>query len=269
MSEKTPKLDLLIIDIDDTFVYHLTVAAANKLFLQNLHSMFGKKLNENELYTAPKTMLIAMKVVMLNFFRFKPTKQLIRRHIKLKYAAVQLYIMYIYRQIHNKLSNKIINSGKFINIWADAVVSLGITSKDYEIQGNLVKKAIDKKILSIYNSLRKQNPTMKVLAMTQSFVVNENTIKEILRINIFESNKFVTDKDSRICGYLLSVKSYEDKKRIAQDVVDKYKAKKIGLFVEDYDDYQLLSLENLRFVLYKKRLKRFIKHDDNLTLLSF
>ena len=50
------KLDLLIIDIDDTFVYHRAVAVANKIFLSLIYSLFGKKLKDMVESTDPCSM---------------------------------------------------------------------------------------------------------------------------------------------------------------------------------------------------------------------
>ena len=56
------KIDLLIVDIDDTFVYHRTVAAANKVFLRNAYH--GVK---DDLYTTKKSVVF----MLLNFYKFR------------------------------------------------------------------------------------------------------------------------------------------------------------------------------------------------------
>ncbi len=68
-----PNLDLLIIDIDDTFIYHRTVAIANKLFLDATYRIFGKQINNNEIYTTKKSIFLIIKLITFNFYRFNPT----------------------------------------------------------------------------------------------------------------------------------------------------------------------------------------------------
>ena len=247
------KLDLLIIDIDDTFVYHRTVAAANKLFL----SLFGIKIKDR-IYTSKKSIFL----LLLNFFRFRPNKKIFR----LFWTAIYLHFLNIIREVNNKLFN-IISSERIIKIWANTVVNLQIKAKEYELSKKAIKDNLNQNVLRIYNSLRKSNPKMKVLAMTQSFTVNGDPIKEILKVDILESNKFIV-KNGIIAGSKVNIKDGKDKKRIAEGVIKRFKAKNIGVFADDYDDALLLKLKNLRFVLYKKKLERFIGSKD-IAKLSF
>ncbi|MBW2981503.1 hypothetical protein KY343_01355 [Candidatus Woesearchaeota archaeon] len=247
------KLDLLIVDIDDTFVYHRTVAAANKLFL----SLFGVKLKD-KIYTTKKSIFL----ILLNFFRFRFQKKI----FKLFFIAIYLYFLNTIREINNKFF-RTISSEKIIKIWANAVINLGIKSSEYQLSKKAIKNNLNQKVLEIYKSLKKSNPRMKVLAITQSFTVNGDPIKDILDIDIIETNRFIV-KDGIIVGSEINIKGGEDKKRIAEGVIKKLKAKNIGVFVDDYDDALLLKLKNLRFILYKKKLKRFIDFGD-IKALSF
>ena len=98
---------------------------------------------------------------------------------------------------------------------------------------------------------------MYVLAMTESFNVKGDPIKKILDIDEIISNKFISNKGI-ISKYKINVSKKEDKKKIAEKIIKKIKAKNIGIFVEEYDDIELLKLKNLRFIAYNKRLRRFI-----------
>ena len=254
------KLDLLIIDIDDTFVYHRTVAAANKIFLNLIYSLFGKKLKDR-LYTTKKSIFLVFITVLFNFFRFKFDKEKIKKIFKLAGTAIYLHLLNMIREINNKFFN-IISSEKIIRVWVNTIVSLKIKSSEYELSRKSIKNNLNKKVLEVYNSLRKSNPKIKVLAMTQSFTVNGDLIKEILDVDILESNRFIV-RDGIITGSELNIKDGKDKNRIADKIIKKLKAKDIGVFVDDYDDALLLKLKNLKFVLYKKKLKRFIPKGDN------
>ena len=249
------KLDLLIIDIDDTFVYHRTVAAANKIFL----SLFGVKLKD-KIYTTKKSIFL----VLLNFFRFRFQKKI----IKLFFIGFYLHLLNMIREINNRFFG-IISSEKVIKVWANTVISLGMKSSEYQLSRKALKNNLNKKVLGVYNSLKKSNSKMKVLALTQSFTVNGDPIKEILGIDMIETNRFIS-KDGIITGSEINIRDGEDKKKIADRVIKKLKTKNIGLFIDDYDDALLLKLNNVRFVLYKKKLKRFMqKEDNNVTKICF
>ncbi len=264
---KIDKLDLLIIDIDDTFIYHRTVALANKIFLNTIYSFFGKKVKEEGLYTTKKSLFLMFKVIILNFFRLKFDKTTIKKFVNLLIIGVYLHLLNFIREINNRFF-KPISCEKIIKVWANTVVSLNIKSSEYQLSKDVIKKNLNKKVLDFYNSLKKLNPNMKVVAITQNFVINGDNVKEILGIDLIKSNRFVVEK-GYITGFVLNMKNAKDKKKIADEVIKKIKPKSIGLFVEDYDDISLLKLKNLKFVLYKKKLKRFICKRDNIVLSCF
>jgi len=219
------KLDLLIIDIDDTFIYHRTVASANKIFLNSLCDFS------------------------------------IKRIIRLAKTGIYLHILNIIRKINNRFF-KVVSCEKMIRIWADTVINLKIKAEDYEIPEKVIKRDIYKNVFDIYNQLN----TKYVLAMTESFNVKEDPIKDILGIDEIISNQFISDKGI-IVKYKINISKGKDKKRIAEKVIKKIKAKNIGIFIEEYDDLELLKLKNLRFIAYNKRLKRFIPN--YITSVSF
>jgi len=107
---------------------------------------------------------------------------------------------------------------------------------------------------------------MKVLAITQSFSVKEDNIKDVLYVDKVVSNRFFVSKGV-INGFRLNVKSGFDKKKIAFDYIKQNKAKGIGLFIEDYDDLELLKLKGIEFVYYKRKLRKFVK--GNYEKISF
>ncbi len=201
MNSYKGKLDLLIIDIDDTFVYHRTVAAANKIFL----SLFGIKLKD-KIYTTKKSIFL----MLLNFFRFRFNKKI----IKLFWTGFYLHFLNMIREINNRFFG-IVSSEKVIKVWANTVINLGMKSSEYQLSRKALKDNLNKRVLEVYKSLRKSNPKMKVLAMTQSFTVNEDPIKEILGVDMIETNRFIS-KGGVIIGSEINIKGGEDKKKIAE-----------------------------------------------------
>ncbi len=262
-------IDLLIIDIDDTFIYHRTVAVANKLFLSSVYELFGRKLREDRILTTARMLRLLAKVVLLDLFSYNSKPEASKRASRLARAGLQLHFLYLLREINNKLSSRMMSSERFIRKWAGTVVKLGIPAKEYEIPERLVENSLNRRVLGIYNAARSANPAMKVLAMSQSFAVADEPLQKMMGIDIMEQNRFMANSSGIICGFFLNVKNAEDKKKIAEAAIGRLKPKGIGLFVEDYDDYLLLGLKNISFVLYKRRLKRFIKHYDKLVLIQF
>lgn len=257
-NKNIPKnIDLLIIDIDDTFIYHRTVAAANRLFLENIFCLFGRKIEHNKIYTTNESLLILFRLILLNFFRIKIKKEKIKRILILSKAAIILHFLNIIRIIKNRFLS-ILSNEKMIRIWAKTIVSLKIKKEEYYISKKVIEENLNKKILTIYESLKKLNPRMYVLAMSQSFSIDKDPIKDILKIDIIESNKFRADKKGIISGFELKVKNAKDKKQIADNLVIKIKPKNIALFADDYDDVLLLGLKNLKFIVYRRMLKRFL-----------
>lgn len=262
-----PKLDLLIIDIDDTFIYHRTVAIANKLFIQAFCSLFGRKIKEDVLYTTKKTLFIMIKCFILNFFRLNLKKETIKRIAKLSKTAIILYYLNAFRSLNNRYF-KIISSEKIIRIWAKSILSLSLKSDEYSLKKEVIKKNLNKKVFRIYDSLRTLNPKMKVAAITQNFAIGKDPIKNIINLDYIESNRFMLKKGI-IADFHPNVRNKEDKKSIAEDIIKKYRSKRIGLFIQDYDDLLLLKLNNIRFILYNSKLERFISKKVGINMVSF
>ena len=246
----TSKLDLLIVDIDNTFIYHRTVAAANRLFLKFL---LNKRL-EDRLYTTGRTIL----VMLMNLHRLRPN----RKVLKLMWTGTKLYFVDAFRRLNNRFFKKLVSCERMIRIWAEAVVSMKIKADDYRFSEKVIKENLNQKVMDIYSSVRQ--PDTKVVAITEHFATGEDPIKKVLGIDVLESNKFII-KNGTISGYVLNIKNKKDKKRFAEQ----YKGKNIGIIIEDYDEKSLLKLKNLKFIAYTKKLKRFIDKKKNIRLIEF
>jgi phosphoserine phosphatase len=232
-------LDLLIIDIDDAFIYHRTVALANRLFLEEIS---GKRLDR--FYTAKKTLVLAPFLL----------RKINKRVLLLLRTAIKLYYLNFTRKINNRFF-KIKSCEQMIKIWADTILRLQINQERYQLSEEMIKGHINKKLLKKYKNIKSK----KIIAITEHFSVGKDPIKKILNIDNIISNKFIT-KQGIITGYEINVKNKEDK----LDIAKKYKAKSIGLIIEDYDDIKLLSLKNIKLVISKKRLKKWINSNNTI-----
>jgi len=245
MKSDHKKLDFLVIDIDDTFIYHRTVAIANKLFLEEIS---GRKINK--VYTTKEALFLTPFLL----------RRINKKVFLLMKTGIKLYLLNLIRVIKNKLFSRM-SSEKMIKTWADAIIKLKVDR--YNLSKEVIEKNLNKKVLEVYNSLKEKNPKMKVVAISEHFNIGKDVIKDILGIDLVKSNEFIF-KNEVISGFKLNVKDGKDKFSIAS----KFQAKNIGLIIEDYDDLDLLRLKNIKFVFYKKKLERFIKNKD-ISLLSF
>ncbi|MFH1439150.1 MAG: hypothetical protein ABIG89_01175 [Candidatus Woesearchaeota archaeon] len=239
--ENLKNIDLLIIDIDDTFLPHRTVSIGYNLFWKY-------------------------------FFMFPKNLRLINYGIK-------LYTLKLYREFINKIRNPLINvksNNDLIRSWSIIIKRLEIYSKDYAISKDNIKKKIYLKTLKLYNEIRKQNPNVYVLAITQSFnicsekdkliiekITKTDPICNILKIDELHSNIFYVNNSGKIISSDIIVKDGFDKLSIAEKVMRKIKPRTIGLFIDDYDDLALLRLKNkkdidLRIIFSGKKIRKYI-----------
>ena len=227
------KLDLLIIDIDNTFIYHRTVAAANKLLLKTI----------NKDLKFPKT-----KDSIKNTIRFLlPNK----KQRKLIITGIKLYAFYFIRELVNKYYNRI-SSEWMIKEWAETIPKLNIKGEDYVLAEKTIKNNLNRDMVNIYKKIKAK----KVISLSEHFSIGKDPIENILNCKNI-SNEFTLRKN-KIVGYRLNIKNGKDKLRIAKKYVKSLKAKKIGIIIEDYDDLNLLELKPIIIVAHA-RLKRYIK----------
>ncbi|MFH1053697.1 MAG: hypothetical protein V1740_04765 [Candidatus Woesearchaeota archaeon] len=234
------RIDLIIIDIDDTFLYHRTVAIANRLFVK---SLLGEK---GEFYTTGE----GIRKILINPFKIRFNK----KSLILAKTGLQLHLMNIYRQITKRSSENLIRK------WADTVVEIGVKEQDYKIPEKTIKKIIYPNLFGIYKRLRKNNPLMKVLALSQHFKVGKDPIVNILGINESESNEFAINNKGIINDYKIKIKNKRDKLMLAKKTINKQKAKSIGLIIQDYDDLGLLELDNIKLIVHSRKLRKYAKN---------
>ena len=214
---KSPKT-LIIIDIDDTFLPHRTVSIGHRLFWK----------------------------------RFPD--------IKLFLLGAELYMIKLYREILNMIGIRISNE-YLIRKWIGGIIRSDVTKKEYELPCSNLRKLIYSDIFDLYRRLLSIHPDRHVIAITKSFMVYNscnkpdfdmpnNPLFKILWIDEFYSNKFFTDKKDTKIEIIRSaeiiIKNGKDKLRIAQDAVNRITPKKVILFIDDYEDLELLRLREIK-----------------------
>ncbi|MBI2548745.1 hypothetical protein HYW21_05330 [Candidatus Woesearchaeota archaeon] len=263
-------IDLLIVDIDDTFIYHRTVAIANKIFLQEVARLFGTTVPKNQLCTT-KTTVLSLIQLGKHIGHWKLTIKQGSRVLYLSAAALLLYTLHFFRRIHNEIQPTLSNE-YIVRIWAETVIKLGMPVEEYSLSPDVINRHLKRKVMRIYGELRKQHPQMKVVAISQDFAVanqRKDAIKAALQLTKTYSNKFIPNQEGTIKNYHLLVKNGQDKKKIAEKEIQQSKAKRIGIFIDDYDDLKLLELKGIVFILYHQRLEQYIPVRKGMVTQSF
>jgi len=253
------KLDLLIIDIDNTFIPHRTVDAGYRLFLKNFSQLYGKKLENGEYYTTSRAWSAAFRITAKEFLHLRLKKAPLTRLMMLTIAGFHLNLLYVFRGVINRFIRRM-GSERIIRTWVKVVLNSRVKKDELYPGKDLIERSTDKRVLAIYEKIRKENPGMKVIAISQNFMIDKDPIKEILTIDELHSNRFVYNKEGLITGCRVSVQNGHDKRRIAERMVKKYKAKSIGVVVEDYDDLELLEMKNIALVMCSRKKQRFIRN---------
>lgn len=253
-----PKIDLLIIDIDDAFIYHRTVAAANRIFLKEVAKLFSVKTGEKKLLTTAKAFTEIFKIVFANFFRIRLGKKNLCRLYALSVSALSLHILNVFRELSGCFGGGRSNR-KMIMLWADTVKKLNLKYGDYLISKRTLKANLYPEMIKAYKKIRKENPNAYVAAISQNFSIDgkKDPIIDLLGIDFMKTNSFRCSKGF-ITGYDIDVADSHDKKSIAEAIIRKRRPKGIGLIMDDYEDLGLLELKNLKLVVYTKKIERFI-----------
>ena len=214
----TQPVELIILDLDDSLIKHRTVAAAYSLFFQAIQKL---KLG---------------------------------RLLVLGFIGVLLNLLYYFRRFCNRficyMSNRLL-----ILIWSKTVVFLKIKKQEYIIEPKLLPKsqAYARYQDLVSKSIGSLSKVYKI-GITQSFCFEDldNPVKELLGLDEVYSNIFITkDSNGLISGAELHVSDKTDKRIIAEKVVKKISAKSIAVFIDDYDDLDLLKLDNILYIWQK------------------
>lgn len=249
-------IDLMIIDIDDSFIYHRTVAAANRIFLKTLCKLFRVRLKKG--FFTTKSAFSEILRIFSRARHFNPEKKTIYRLFVLSCSALMLHLLNIVREIVNRFGCNLDNR-LMIRIWAETIKALNIEYSEYMLSKRVLKRNIYKKMLRVCKAIKKSNPKICVAAISQSFSISgrKDPIKALLGIDFMITNIFYCRK-GRINDYGIIVGGGRDKKRIAQDIIRKRRPRSIGLVIDDYEDLELLKLSNIKMVVYTPKIERFI-----------
>jgi hypothetical protein len=263
--KQSPKIDLLIIDIDNTFLYHRTVAIANWLVVSFHSRLFQAEPPKNKMQRTGAAIWFMLKTMLTRPHRFRWDTAAAKSLLILSYSAARLYFLECVRRVSNPLGIKVSNR-LIINVWAKTVVRLKLGKDEYAISAKSVKDALYKSTAFLLEELRKNNKGMKVAAISEGFMLcsastgnrdagrQNEPVSRLLGLDEYVSNVFYLSSNGIIDSYDIPVACNEDKKRIATGLIKQFRAKSIGIIIDDYDDLGLAELKGVCSIFAKKRL---------------
>jgi len=252
-------LDLLIMDIDNSFIPHRTVDAGYRLFLKNLSRMYCKDLRREEYYTTSRAWIAGFRIMTGGILHMRPKGAAIGRVAKLAAVGFYLHALYLRREATNRYIRRQ-GSERLIGAWVKAVIGSGVRKDGLYPGKGTIERSLDRRSLAIYGKIREENPGMRVIAISQNFVIDKDPIKEILSIDEIHSNRFLYNKRGIITGHRVRGENGRDKGRTAGRLVKEHKARRIGVIVEDYDDLELLEMKGVALAVCSRKIRRFIRN---------
>lgn len=257
MQHSIPKLDALIVDIDDTFLPHRTVAAANQLYIDTFRRMFGLRDRSKQILSTGQTAVRIMKIVFSRLHQFNPSLDDLKRFVLLTWSAAVLHTFFVLRECANKTGISVSNEWA-IRFWAETILRLKIEAKDYGFRSAYILNALYKNPLRILQQLRKANPGLRAIGLSQDFSIAQelDPVAKLLSLDHYVSNEFIV-KNKIIVSGKTKVLNASDKLRVAEQLIYDNNAR-IGLMIDDYDDLALLRLKGVRYVWAKKKVFKFV-----------
>ena len=142
-------IDLLIMDIDDAFIYHRTVAVANRIFLKEVAGLFCAKTGGKKILTTGKAFKEIFRIVFSNFSRIRLRRNHLYRIYTLSISALSLYILNVFRELSGLFGGGRSNR-KMIMLWADTVKKLNIKCSDYIISRKIIEAGLYPGMMEMY-----------------------------------------------------------------------------------------------------------------------
>lgn len=112
---------------------------------------------------------------------------------------------------------------------------------------NLLKKIMISESFSVENSLKNskiKNSKKESLGMVEHY-------SKIFKLNCLFSNQFICDKNGSILDVKINIQCAEDKKRFAQESIAKYKAKNVIVMANDWEDWEMCALPEVKLVVLR------------------
>ena len=240
------KADLLILDIDNTLVPHLTVGLANKMMIWQIRKVFLSECKKILFDTIPCTKDSFRELFDSMFRRRLKLSRDIEDYVNffiLGVFGITMYAVEFGQTILNYISPGKPDNKVLVVLFVEMVKACKINLKLLPH----TKKEIDD---SFYPGLRRFLGKFKAkrAAISQSFVydnIGAEVLAKLLNIKFLHCNKLLLNKDGTVKEATINITSSADKKRIAKGIIKKNKAKNVAVIVNDYEDLGLTELAKL------------------------
>lgn len=224
----------------------------------------------------------------ISFFKYKLLSKLALNGLRL--YSQKFTSQLIARLIHKKASHKkilkiVVNTltdGKIKALFKQATGSNSFVSYFYthkEAEASLYLG-----IKEFVNSLSKKNKKLKRVMISESFGIQNNiktnktkksaalknsknqkiglveNYQDIFKLNALYSNEFLCDKFGNILDVKINIQCTEDKKKFAQETIVKYKAKNVIVMANDWEDWEMCTLPEVKLVILRDPPKGMEKY---------
>ena len=290
--------DLLIMDADETVAPNITVGLANEIFDHLiLETLTDKEFYGNDKTILTPRQMLSKVYHQIKGSKFAPKKNLYRYVLlsKLFFSGLRLYNNKIASQLLAKLIHKKSNHKKILKIVVNMLTDQKIRelfekstgakgiarylySKD-EVENSLYPGVKDfvgyLSQISLKNkskTTKKNKNKLKKIMISESFSIDNNLknskkqslglvedYTEIFKLNALISNQFFCEKEGIIKDVKINIQSAEDKKRFAQEYIAKYKAKNVIVMANDWEDWEMCTLPEVKLVILRDPPKGMYK----------
>ncbi len=252
MAAPNPHPDLLIVDVDDTFLPHRTVAIGNYLFLSRWYRLFGLSL-PHRVYTT-KEMFLSLLTALTSARGVFLSWRLLYGLALLSFSGAVLHLLEAVRRTANWMGLPFPTVTQ-MRLWGWTICRLHIGAAEYELPAEALSAALCPAAVERLRSL--SGSDTEVVGISEHFSCGKDSLAGLLPFSRLVSNRFLTDRSGRIVGYRLDVTCAESKYRHALALAGRSRVRRVGIFIEDYDDRLLLRLPKLSYVWMHPRLWRY------------
>ncbi len=224
----------------------------------------------------------------ISFFRYKLLS-------KLALNGLRLYNQKFTSQLVAKLIHKKASHKKILKIVVNTLIDAKIKALFKQATGSNsfvpyfytqkeVEASLYPGIKEFINSLSKKSKKLKRVMISESFCIKNNiktnktkksdslknsknqkiglveNYQDIFRLNTLCSNEFLCDKFGNIADVKINIQCAEDKKKYAQESIVKYKAKNVIVMANDWEDWEMCTLPEVKLVILRDPPKEMGKY---------
>jgi len=277
-------LDLLILDADGTVAPHMTVAIANDIVRrQYMVTIFGIDKDPHfskRLLNTKETAFEMAHFLMKTKLKLSKSRRHYKRLLWLFSQGLGLHILKKINDLMDFFGIREPSSARLIKGFIQVLQGEDISEFLYEPE--VIKESMYPGIIDVLNYMRKRNVILKTAMISQSFglvpVGKEKGFLDqyvkILKLDDLVSNSIEYDRAGKINKISVDVKCADDKLKVAKQLIKKYRAKKVGIIINDYSDIKMAEMPETRLIIARnpplkiRKLAHIVVNDNYEGLIS-